>query len=207
MPEVGTVALKIPEFKNDAWAYVPESYNPAVAYGVIVWLHAPDGFDFDELLKRWKPLCDASDLILLAPKAEDPKRWKSQEATLVKKLLDQISATYTIDPARVVSHGHQGGGSLAGMVAFGNRELVRAAAIVDAPISGRPPENDPLHRLAIYVSTTKKAKHAATLKQMIDRLRAMKIPVTQKDLGEDPRYLNDEELAELVRWIDALDRI
>jgi hypothetical protein len=33
------------------------------------------------------------------------------------------------------------------------------------------------------------------------------VPVTQKDLGKDPRDLTPEELAELARWIDMLDRI
>ena len=158
-------------------------------------------------MQRWKPHCYRHDLILLAPKAEDPQKWKPGEVTLVKKLLDEINSTYTVDPTRVVVHGHEGGGALAYMVAFGNRDLVRAVAAVDAPVSGRPPENDPLHRLAIYLTTAKTSQHAAALKRAISRLREMKIPVTVKDLGEKPRYLNEDELAELVRWIDTLDRI
>ena len=31
--------LSVPEFKNEAWAYVPEHYDPAVPHGVVVWLH------------------------------------------------------------------------------------------------------------------------------------------------------------------------
>jgi len=207
LPDVGILRLKVPELKNDAWGYVPEAYHPGVAHGVVVWLHPPDGFDWDKLLARWKPLCDAGDLILLAPKSEDPKRWKPAEITLVKKLLDDVTSTYTIDPTRVVIHGHEGGGTLACMVAFSNRELVRAVAIVDAPVAARPPENDPLHRLAIYVTVAKKSRHAAAVKAATKRLREMKVPVTVKDLGEEPRYLNDDELSELVRWIDMLDRI
>lgn len=206
-PDVGTVALKIPELKNEAFAYVPEAYHPAVAYGVVVWLHAPGGFDWKELLKRWQPHCDRHDLILLAPKAEDAQKWKPGEVTLVKKLLDQINSTYTVDPTRVVVHGHEGGGALAYMVAFGHRDLVRAVAAVDAPVSGQPPENDPLHRLAIYMTTAKKSQHASVLKRAISRWREMKIPVTVKDVGEKPRDLNEDELAELARWIDMLDRI
>ena len=34
----------------------------------------------------------------------------------------------------------------------------------------------------------------------------MKYPVTVKSLGPEPRYLNGDELDELVRWIDTLDR-
>ena len=207
LPEVGTVPLKIPELKNDAFAYVPEAYDPAVPHGVVVWLHAPGGFDFQKLLKRWKPHCDGHDLILLAPKSQDSKRWSPGELTLIKKLLDEIHSTYTVDSTRVVLHGHEGGGALAYLAAFRHRELVRAVAAVDAPVSGRPPESDPVHRLAIYTTTAKQSKHAAGLKRAVARLRQMKIPVTVKDLGEKPRYLNDEELAELVRWIDMLDRI
>jgi len=107
----------------------------------------------------------------------------------------------------VVIHGHEGGGAMACMVGFRHRELVRAVAVVDGPIAARPPENDPLHRLAIYLTTAKKSKHAAAMRKTIPRLREMNIPVTVKDLGEDSRYLNDEELAELARWIDTLDRI
>ena len=35
----------------------------------------------------------------------------------------------------------------------------------------------------------------------------MKIPLTAKNLGEMPRSLTPDEWAELVRWIDMLDRI
>jgi hypothetical protein len=35
----------------------------------------------------------------------------------------------------------------------------------------------------------------------------MKYPVTVKDLGKESRNLNADELAELMRWIDTLDRI
>lgn len=206
-PQVGTVSLKIPELKNESFAYVPQSYNRTVAHGVVVWLHAPGGFDWDKLLKDWKSHCDRCDLILLAPKAEDPRKWNLGEVTLVKKLLDEIGSTYTVDPARVVVHGHQSGGALAYMVGFGNRDLIRAVAAVDAPVSVRPPENDPLNRLAIYMAVGGKPDHAAAIKRMVPKLRQMKIPVTVKDLGELPRYLNPQELAELVRWIDMLDRI
>jgi hypothetical protein len=38
-------------------------------------------------------------------------------------------------------------------------------------------------------------------------LQAAKFPVTLKSLGEQPRELTAEELTELARWIDTLDRI
>jgi len=206
-PQVGTVSLKIPEFKNDAYLYVPDAYNPEVAHGVVVWLHAPGGFEQQELITRWKPLCDRFDLILVAPKAADPTKWEPGEVALVQALLEKVKSTYNVDGARVVLHGHEAGGAMAYMVALRNREMIRAVATVESPVIGRPPENDPLHRLAIYLTTAKKSPHARAVEQAITQFREMMIPVTVKDIGDDPRYLKPEELAELVRWIDMLDRI
>jgi serine protease Do len=206
-PQVGAVSLKIPELKNDVWAYVSENYRPDVPHGVVVWLHAPGGFDQRELLARWQPLCDRYDLILLAPRAADPQRWEPTELDLVDKLLDKVDSTYHVDRTRVVVHGHEGGGTMAYLAAFRNREMIRAVAAVDALPLGRPPDNDPLHRLAVYTTTAKKSGNAGRLEQALERLREMKIPVAVKDLGQQPRYLTADELAELACWIDMLDRI
>jgi len=45
------------------------------------------------------------------------------------------------------------------------------------------------------------------VKITLARLNAAKVPVTEQDLGKDARDLTPPELAELVRWIDMLDRI
>ena len=65
----------------------PKDTTADVPYGVVVWLHAAGGFDWQELLARWKPLCDRYDLILVAPKSADPARWMPGEAALVDRLL------------------------------------------------------------------------------------------------------------------------
>ena len=57
------------------------------------------------------------------------------------------------------------------------------------------------------MASADKSPAARPIEQAAAALREMKIPVTVKSLGEVPRYLNAEELAELVRWIDTLDRI
>src|SRR4030042_906936 len=108
-PPVGVVPLKIPEFANECVAYVPENYRPDVAYGVVLWLHAPGGFKQEELVERWKPLCEENDLILLAPKSGDRARWQPTEARFVRRVLDDILKNYHVDASRVVLHGHEGG--------------------------------------------------------------------------------------------------
>ncbi len=199
--------MKIPEFSNEAWAYVPAGYRPEAPCGVVVWLHAPGGFEWKDLLARWKPLCDRYHLILLAPKSANPAMWTPGETEFVDRLLGQIGKTYKVDPTRIVAHGYEGGGSMAFLAAFRNREAFRAVAAVEAIMMGLPPTNEPTHRLAIYMASAGKSRLAGPIKQFSAALEKMKYPVTLKNLGDTPRYLNDEELAQLVRWIDMLDRI
>ncbi len=205
--KVGRIALSVPEFKNEAWAYVPERYDPAVPHGVVLWLHGSAVPDAAALLAQWKPLCDAADLVLVAPRASGSNGWQADEANYLEKLVGQVKAGYTVDPTRVVVFGRDTGASLALLSAFRSRELVRAAAVIDAGSMLPPPEIDPGHRLAIYLGTAKNSMQAQLVKITLARLKAAKVPVTEKDLGKDARDLTPAEVAELVRWIDMLDRI
>ena len=122
-------------------------------------------------------------------------------------MLDQLSDRYHVDPARIVVHGYQGGGSLAYRVAFGHRQLIRGVAAVDAALPTSPPDNDPALPLAVYTTASQQSELAERIDAGIQRLRQLQYPVTAIDQGPTPRYLNAAELAELARWIDTLDRI
>lgn len=217
-PETGVVAIKAPEFANECFAFVPENYNPQVPYGVVVWLHAPGGFNQAELVGRWRKLCVDHDLILLAPKAADATKWQPTEVAFIRRALDDVIKKYNVDRSRIVTHGHEGGGAIAFMVTLSSRGLVKAAAVVDAPLPMLVPvpETDPTTHLAFYITTAAKSSSAAQIEASIAKLRSLKHPVTVKNLDAgggvqklnvEARYLNDAELEELVRWIDTLDRI
>ena len=204
---VGPVAMKLPEYPNEVWAYVPENYSEEIPCGVVVFLHKPGSYDWKELLASWKPLCDRYRLILVAPKSGNQGYWTPDEAELVDRLLVEVDSAYNVDPARVVVHGFETGGTLASLAAFRNREVVRGLAVVEGPLMGTIPENDPLHRLSIYLAWSKKSPASRALARAEKTIEQAKIPLTVKDLGETPRHLGRDELAELARWIDALDRI
>jgi serine protease Do len=201
------MSMKTPEYANEVWGYVPEAPASGSPRGVVVWLHGPGGFDWKQLLAQWKPLCDRYDLILAAPKSSDPAHWMPGDVAMVDRLLADVTSKYHVDPARVVVFGCEGGGSVAFASAFHNRESIRAVAAVEAAPMVPPPENDPSHRLAVYIASAAKSPAAVPIKAAVAAMRQMKIPVVVKTLGATPRPLNDAELAELVRWIDTLDRI
>ncbi len=205
--ETGIVKLKIIEFPNDAFAYVPENYNPNAPYGLVVWLHGDRGLDWAKTVERWKPLCDRYDLILAAPKSADPQKWKPGDVSLVDRLIAEVDGRYNVDPLRVVVHGYESGGTLASFAALRNRETIRAMAVVESPLTVLPQENDPQLRFAVYMAAGGKSPAARSMEKASNMLRDMNIPLMVKKLGDEPRYLNSEELEELARWIDMLDMI
>ena len=208
-PPVGKAPIKVPEFANACIAYVPDDYHPDARYGVIVWLHAPGQYKPDELVELWKPLCDEHEFILLAPESSDAAAWRPPDVRIVRRMLDEVIKTYNVDPARVVVHGHEGGGSLAYLFGLSNPEVVRAIAVADAPLPRgvQPPENDPLNRLAVYTTLATKGPLAGAVMAGIEKLRAQKYPLTVHEVGEQGRYLTSDEMAQLVRWFDTLDRL
>jgi len=206
-PARGPLPLKIPEFQQECLLYVPESYDPRFRYGLVVWLHGPGGFQEEALLARWQRACADHDLILVAPRAVDPNRWGRAELEFIRKVLDEVRSRYSIDPLRVAAHGYQTGGAMGYVLAFNLRDRIRGVAAVDAPLPLPPPENDPLQRLTVLLTTARASTYARQIDAAISALRARKYSVTVLDQGDQARYLSDDEFSQLLRWLDSLDRI
>jgi poly(3-hydroxybutyrate) depolymerase len=206
--ELGTIALKVAGFANEAFAYVPNNYDPTLPCGLLILLEGQGGMEKDKLLAVWKPLCDRYELILLVPKAADPHKWTPAEMEFVIQLAGQIQQRYKIDPLRVVIHGHAGSGVIASMTAYRHRELIRGLAVVDAVLPAAPPsEDDEPISLSVYAGVCAQSASARPMEKSFAPLRELGIPVTVKKIGGESRYLLPDELAEMVRWIDMLDRM
>jgi poly(3-hydroxybutyrate) depolymerase len=206
-PQTGTVKLKIAEFANEASAYVPENYDPSVDYGVVVLMHGPGGYKWEQVLAEWKPICDRHELILIAPKSVNPAMWMPDEMEFIAKLLGEVRRNYRVDPLRVAAFGQEMGGSMASLAAIRNFDDIRAWAAVDAPPAAPLPELDPAHRFAVYMATAKKSRQAKAVEATLKNIREQGIPLTVKKLGDNPRPLTPADLEELARWIDMLDRM
>ncbi|HEX5444780.1 MAG TPA: PDZ domain-containing protein [Pirellulales bacterium] len=207
-PATGKFTVKVAELKNEAMAYVPADYDPRGNYSLVIWLPAPgETVKEDELLARWKPRCDSSGLILLAPQPADAARWQKDDIEFVRKSLDQLRSTYQIDPLRIIAAGGELGGAVAYTVAFELRETIRGVAALQSPLISSPPDNDPVYRLDFYLTSSPKAKFANQVAAAIKRLREMKYAVTVHEQADAAAELTDDEAAELLRWIDSLDKI
>jgi serine protease Do len=208
-PPVGVVDIQIPEVANKCFALVPENYRPACRYALVVWLHPPGKLDQQELIDRWKKLCEDHELILLAPQSADEQRWVPTEIEFVRKAIDEVTRRYSVDPARVVLHGYQAGGAMAYYVAFLHRDIARGVVPVNAPLPNRlgKPATDPVQPLAVFSVCSEKSAAFDRIVAGQEFLEKLAFPVLTRSLPGEERYLNEQELAELVRWIDALDRI
>ena len=150
-PSVGQMPLKVGEFSNSGLVYVPENYDPDAAYGLVVWLHGPDGFEDEKLVAHWQDFCRDRGFILLAPKAAQNAAWTAGELEFVSQAVAQVRDQYNIDALRIAAVGRRSGGALAYVLAFEDRDAVRGVAAIQSRLPMKPQENDPEHRLAFYL--------------------------------------------------------
>jgi serine protease Do len=205
--DLGLLELKLPEEKQECFAFVPKSYQPKAPHGLVIWFTPPGQFDKAEVEKRWADLAEKWHLIVIAPRPGEAGKWNPAEVAVVRKFADNVISRYNIDRSRVVAHGRQVGGSMAWLTALAHRNLIRGVAPVDAPLPGRVSvENDPVNRLYVYNTSSKAMPVAKLIEAGLQRLKSSKVPLITKSLESD-RDLNSAELEELARWIDSLDRI
>jgi serine protease Do len=206
-PKVGIIPVKLPQTPNTIWACVPSHYEPAVACGIIVWLHGPGEFDPKQFVERWQALSDRHDLIVVAPKASEASKWQTNELRMVRRLIEQLSVDYTVDPSRIAVSGQGSGSQPAMTMAFRFRELIRGAAIIDGQAVEQFPPTSPGTRTLIYAAHAEKSRFAMEVQQSVARLREAGYPVTTAKRVAAAGDLTPDELDALARWVDMLDRL
>ena len=202
------------QISGDQWAWVlPEIDNGrkmiAHARGTeMVWIH-PDGDTMEaSVFNQWKPICDQRGLMIIAPKAQKIGGWSPNEAEFVKGALEQFAGQYPVDPGRVFLHSFSSGGRFAYRLAFKYRELIHGLAMVAAPLREPPPENDPDYRLQFHLLCGEIDNLYRAVQQTVGGLRRLKFPVSFRSIaGRDHKYPPNEQVREISRWADCLDRI
>jgi hypothetical protein len=193
------------------WIYVPEDYDPQIAYALVLWLHpvgkAKDS-DVDDLKESWEDYCAKNHLILAGPKAENETGWVASDAEFVNQVVQEVQNQYTVDKQRVVVHGMGLGGQLAFYLGFHNRDTFRGVATTGAVLANQVKEKLPGQPLSFYIIAGGKDPLAKSIAESKTKLIEGKYPVIYKEIPDmGAQYLDLETLEELVRWIDSMDRL
>jgi serine protease Do len=210
-PELGLVKHASASGDHSYYVYAPEKYDPAVSYGLVIWLHPAGKVREDDVKKfkeAWEDFCDENHLILLMPLAESDDGWKRDEAGFIQEAVKAAMNGYSIDKRRVVLHGMGVGGEMAFYLAFHNRDLYRAVATTGSPLGGEPKERSASQPLAFYIVAGGKDPLKDLIKDGEKKLTDHKYAAVYKEIKDmGQQYLDLPTLKELVRWIDALDRL
>lgn len=205
-PPTGRFTSTLPGEQQEFWAYVPEGYNPDFAYGLLVWLHPSDDTQEAAMLRAWQAPCDQRGIILVAPKAADIGAWTPAESEFVRGVVEHIQGRYSIDRGRIAVCGAGNGGALAWQSAFKHRELYRGIAVVGAPLSRPPPDNDPDYPQQVLAACGAEDPLQPRVAASVELLQQMKFPAVLLEVpgGEVAPAAIAERLAV---WLDTLDRI
>lgn len=207
-PKTGRFSDDLAGHDHSYWAFVPENYNPAVAYGLMVWIH-PGGDTMEAtMIKEWSAHCERRGIILVGPKSDQVARWMPGEAKFIEGLVTHIREKYTIDPQRIFLHSQANGAQMASLLISRQRETFRGLVLAGSPLVGPVADQEPDFRQQFFFIVGEDDKALAPVKQTVETLRKLKFPAsltTVKGLGA--KYPGAAEIDQIARWADCLDRI
>lgn len=207
-PKTGRFTEDLAGHDHSYWAYVPDGYNPAAAYGLMVWIH-PGGDTMEAtMIKQWATICDRRGIILVGPKADQLQQWMPGEAKFIEALVTSLRERYTIDPQRIFLHSQGNGAQMACLLSTRQRETFRGLALAGTPFVGAVLDQEPDFRQQFHFVCGEDDKALAPTKKAVDSLRKLKFPTSLtivKKLGA--KYPAEPEIDEIGRWADCLDRI
>ncbi|MDB4614508.1 PDZ domain-containing protein, partial [bacterium] len=208
LPKTGRFTEELEAHKHNFWAYVPDDYNPAYGYSLMVCVHPPGDTMEAIFMDSWKPVCDRRGIILVGPKAEKPSGFSLNEAEFVVDCVKLMMERYNVDPARVALHGYGQGGDYCWHLAFKEREIFRGVQVTAAGLRTPPPDNRPDFRLQVHMLCSLKDRVNRIVQGTMAGLKRFKYPVTFTELLTTEReYPAMDYIEEAGRWIDSLDRI
>jgi S1-C subfamily serine protease/poly(3-hydroxybutyrate) depolymerase len=214
-PETGLLKRTTAAGDHTYWVYVPDNYDPQVAHALVVWLH-PAGKnkdrDVEAFVGSWDWECEDYHMILLIPRTDNERGWTQGEAEFVQESIRAVAESYTVDRQRVVAHGMGLGGEMAFYLGFHARNLIRGVATTGAALTSNPREKVANQPLSFFLAAGDKDPLCGAVKESRDKLAEQKYPVIYREVPNmGHQYLDGKvgrpTLDELIRWIDALDRM
>jgi S1-C subfamily serine protease/predicted esterase len=194
---------------NKYWIYAPDDYDPNISYALVVWLHPPGKHQDDDVEKftdMWEDYCKDNHIIMVGPLSDKESGWVASDAEFVLEAVRDALNRYTIDRQRIVAHGLGLGGQMAIYMGFHARDLFRGIVTSGAVVT-QIKDNQANRRLAFYLSGGDRDPLIKSIAESKTKLAQRKFPVIFRDIPNRGReYFEEAVLAEVVRWIDCLDR-
>lgn len=194
------------------WVLIPDTYDPNVSHGLIVWLHPAErggGRDADDMQKIWEPWCEKLNFIMIGPTAGAASGWVAGEAEGIMEDLRWVRTRYTIDPKRIVAHGSGVGGQMAYYLGFNQRDVIRGAAPTGAVLASNPKDPDPSKRVEFFVIGGAKDPLVKQIAEGPKKLNEKKYKALYREMKEyGKEYVNEdsEVFSHLLGWMETLDK-
>lgn len=193
---------------REYWLYIPENYRPDQPHALVVFLHPSGNPSEQGALAAWRAECERRSIILLAPRVEGRGGWSPNDQEFINDAIKHVREKYMVAGDRIAVLGMGNAAPVAAVLAFRQPDLIRGLALIDSPPLGRVPENSPERRLQIYSLARGASIEAAKWTQAVSELRKAGYPaVLSRSDEEAGAYPTPESNAELVRWVDSLDRL
>lgn len=208
--ETGFINRSNQALGREYWIYIPDNYDANKSYGLIVWFHAAGqgGKDGEKMAKVFREICEDYNFIVMGPKSGNNDAWVPSETELVMQDVKTVVSQYTIDKARVVSHGMGNGGQMAFYIGLHARDMIRGVATVGAVLGTNPKENIANQPLSFFISGGEKDPLIKDIVASKDLLLEKRFPVVFREMKESGKeYFDAPTFADLVSWLDSLDRI
>jgi S1-C subfamily serine protease len=211
-PKTGLQKLEnIGAAQRKFWVFVPETYDPNVAHGLVIWLHPAgrDGRDADDMVRIWEPFCEKHHFIMIGPTAGAQTGWVAGEADAVMEDVRWVRTRYTIDSKRVIAHGAGVGGQMAYYLGINKREVVRGVVPVGAVLASNPKDPVNNQRVEFLVIGGAKDPLVNEIRESPKKLADRKYKAQYLEMKlSGKEYVNDDAdvFHQMVRWMDTLDK-
>jgi len=149
----GVVSLLMGDVKNQAFAFVPPTYHPSTAHGLLLVVPDPGKIERKTWVDRWEQFCRDQRFIMAVVSSADPEAWSMEELEIIRRSMQQIRTDYKIDPRRIVVGGVGAGSGPAVVLALQDRGKFRGLWLAGGNILRglRMQQVEPMESLAILL--------------------------------------------------------
>ena len=125
---------------RDYLLHVPESYDPSQPVPLVVSLHGAAMWPAQQMnMSRWNRVADENGFLVVYPGGRStPRAWHGASASVdadvrfIADLIEDLSRSYRIDPARVYADGLSNGGRMAWMLSCRLADEIAAVGTIAA---------------------------------------------------------------------------